>query len=89
MHLKKQVGPKTTPGMTQCLCKHLTDFGGDVMVAPNPIDMGAVFAGLKNLGDNLGVLMVILTIFLVYTLLCVWSKKKDRQDDIDVSLMSS
>ena len=90
LHLKKkQVGPKTTPGMTQCLCKHLTDFGGDVMVAPNPIDMGAVFAGLKNLGDNLGVLMVILTIFLVYTLLCVWSKKKDRQDDIDVSLMSS
>ena len=81
-----QVGPKTTPEMTQCLCTHLTDFGGDVMVAPNPIDMGAVFAGLKNLGDNLGVLMVILTIFLVYTILCVWSKKKDRQDDIDVCI---
>ena len=54
------------------------------MVAPNPIDMGAVFAGLKNLGDNLGVLMVIITIFLLYTLLCVWARKKDRIDEIDV-----
>ena len=59
------------------------------MVAPNPIDMGAVFDGLKNLGDNLGVLMVILTIFLVYTLLCVWSRKKDRQDEIDVSYFTN
>lgn len=80
-----QVGPNTTPEKTECLCTHLTDFGGDVMVAPNPIDMGAVFEGLKNLGDNLGVLLVILTIFLVYALLCVWSRKKDRQDEIDVS----
>ena len=55
------------------------------MIAPNPIDMGAVLAGLKNLGDNLGVLMVIITIFLIYTLLCVWAKKKDKQDEIDVS----
>jgi len=56
------------------------------MIAPNPIDMDAVFEGLKNLGDNLGVLMVILTIFLVYILLCVWGRKKDRQDDIDVGV---
>jgi len=68
------------------LCDHLTDFGGDIMIAPNPIDMDAVFEGLKNLGDNLGVLMVILTIFLVYILLCVWGRKKDRQDDIDVGV---
>eukprot|EP00111_Clytia_hemisphaerica_P021129 TCONS_00062242-protein len=82
------VGSLTTPERTQCLCTHLTDFGGDVMVAPNPIDMGAVFEGLKNLGDNLGVLMVILTIFLVYILLCVWSRKKDRKDDIDKRLVT-
>ena len=55
------------------------------MVAPNPIDMDAVFEGLKNLGDNLGVLMVIITILLVYVLLCLWVRKKDRQDEIDVS----
>ena len=55
------------------------------MVAPNPIDMGAVFEGLKNLGDNLGVLIVILTLWLVYVLLCVWARKKDKKDEIDVS----
>jgi len=59
------------------------------MVAPNPIDMDAVFEGLKNLGDNLGVLMVILTIFMVYTLLCLWARRKDRQDEIDVSHLES
>ena len=84
-----QVASGTTAEKTECACTHLTDFGGDVMVAPNPIDMGAVFDGLKNLGDNLGVLMVILTIFLVYTLLCVWSRKKDRQDEIDVSYFTN
>ena len=69
---------------TECLCTHLTDFGGDVMVAPNPIDMGQVFEGLKNLGDNLGVLMVIVTLWFVYVLLCVWGRRKDRRDEIDV-----
>ena len=79
-----QVGPETTAEKTQCMCTHLTDFGGDVMVAPNPIDMGQVFAGLSNLQDNLGVLMVILTIWIVYALLCVWGRRKDRKDEIDV-----
>lgn len=55
------------------------------MVAPNPIDMSQVFAGLKNLGDNLGVLMVILTLWILYALLVVWAKRKDRKDKIDVS----
>ena len=57
------------------------------MVAPNPIDMGAVFAGLKNLGDNLGVLLVILTLWIIYVLLCVWGRRKDRKDEIDVCLV--
>lgn len=59
------------------------------MVAPNPIDMSQVFAGLKNLGDNLGVLMVILTIFCLYFLLLVWARKKDRKDEIDVSSLQN
>jgi len=54
------------------------------MVAPNPIDMSQVFAGLKNLGDNLGVLMVILTLNLLYVIGVVWAKKKDRRDEIEV-----
>ena len=58
------------------------------MVAPNPIDMSKVFDGLKNLGDNLGVLMVILTLWLTYFLLVVWTKRKDRKDKIDVSNQS-
>jgi len=54
------------------------------MVAPNPIDMSQVFAGLKNLGDNLGVLMVILTLNLFYVIGVVWAKKKDRKDEVEV-----
>eukprot|EP00111_Clytia_hemisphaerica_P004036 TCONS_00011552-protein len=77
------VDAETTPERTVCLCTHLTDFGGDVMVAPNPIDMNAVFAGLNNLGDNLGVLMVIISLFLIYIILGVWVSKKDRKDEIE------
>ena len=54
------------------------------MVAPNPIDMNAVFAGLNNLGDNLGVLMVIITLFCIYIILGIWVNKKDRKDEIEV-----
>eukprot|EP00111_Clytia_hemisphaerica_P007273 TCONS_00021135-protein len=81
------VGIETTPSTTQCLCNHLTNFGGDVMVAPNPIDMDQVFAGLKNLGDNLGVLMVIITLWLLYVILLVWAKRKDRKDMVDEQMI--
>ena len=64
----------------------MTDFAGDVMVAPNPIDMDQVFAGLKNLGDNLGVLMVIISLWLLYAVLLVWARRKDRRDMIEVSV---
>ncbi|XP_066922168.1 polycystin family receptor for egg jelly-like [Clytia hemisphaerica] len=82
------VGSDTTPELTHCLCDHLTDFGGDILVAPNPIDMNEVFEGLKNIGDNLGVLMVIVTLILLYVVLCVWARKKDRQDEVDSRLVT-
>lgn len=82
------VGPETTPQKTQCVCNHLTDFGGDVLVAPNPIDFDKVFEGLANLGDNLGVLMVILTIFLLYVVLVIWARKKDKKDEAERGIVT-
>ncbi|XP_031548818.1 uncharacterized protein LOC116286409 [Actinia tenebrosa] len=63
-----------------CKCTHLTSFGGDLLVAPNPIDFDKVFAGFANISDNMAVLGVIITAFSIYTILAVWLRRLDKRD---------
>ena len=59
-----QVGPQTRPDKVQCLCNHLTSFGGDFFVAPNPIDFDKVFSA--DLSKNFVVLTVVCGLFGLY-----------------------
>lgn len=44
-----RVGPKPVNGSVQCLCTHLSAFGGDFLVAPNPIDFDQVWDAFSNI----------------------------------------
>ena len=59
-----------------------------MLVAPNPIDFDKVFQGFANIGENLSVLVTIISVFLVYALFVVWARKKDKRDAIKVSVTS-
>lgn len=74
--------------MVHCLCNHLTEFGGGLLVAPNPIDFDKVWAGFGNISDNLAVLLTICIGFALYVLIGVLVRKKDKQDLLKVCLLS-
>ncbi|XP_019644232.1 PREDICTED: uncharacterized protein LOC109485226 [Branchiostoma belcheri] len=59
-----------------CRCNHLTKFTG--LVAPNPINFSEVFT--KDILQNPIGLILVLSTFLLYLLLVLWSRRKDRHD---------
>ena len=72
------------PGNLQCLCTHLSAFGGNIFVAPNPIDFDKVFTEFTRLGEtkNFVVLTTVCVIFGVYFIglvLARWADKKDKR----------
>lgn len=79
-----QIGHKTTESVIHCLCNHLTSFGGDLFVAPNPIDFDMVFA--KGIGDNVAILMTVLAFFLTYLLSLVFARRADKRNQVRVFL---
>lgn len=64
------------------MCNHLTSFGADLLVAPNPIDFDEVFAGFANLGEtgNFSVLGTIIGLFLLYALAVIFARRADKRD---------
>ena len=77
-----QVGPKTMPGNLQCLCTHLSVFGGDLFVAPNPIDFDKVWSEFSRLGEtgNFVVLGTVCSIFGLYLLALIFGRRADKKD---------
>ena len=63
-----------------CKCNHLTSFGSDLLVAPNPIDFDSVFNNFGSLADNVAVLALISTILGVYILGVIWARRADKRD---------
>ncbi|XP_078578042.1 uncharacterized protein LOC144862972 [Branchiostoma floridae x Branchiostoma japonicum] len=59
-----------------CRCNHLTKFTG--IVAPNPINFSEVFT--KDILQNPIGLILVLSTFLLYLLLVLWARRKDRRD---------
>ena len=41
-----------------CYCNHLTSFGSDLLVAPNPIDFSSVFKNFGSLAENVAVVSI-------------------------------
>ncbi|KAM3828793.1 polycystin-1-like protein 3 [Vipera latastei] len=81
-----RVGPKTTPGDTQCLCNHLTFFGSSFFVMPNTIDVSKTVELFATFVDNPVVVTTVGCIFLVYLLVLIWARRKDIQDDAKVKI---
>ena len=88
--LTLQVGPRSSKHRLLCLCNHLTPFGGGLLVAPNPVDMGTVFKELSRLGEtgNFSVLLTIIFVFLFYIIAVVLAKRADRRDQAKVTIRS-
>jgi len=70
------------------MCTHLSAFGGDLFVAPNPIDFDDVWTQLNVLGDtgNYVVLATVCSIFGFYFLGLVLARRADRTDERKVRL---
>ena len=81
-----QAGLGSTPEKIQCLCTHLSAFGGDFLVAPNPIDFDKVFAAFGNLGEtgNFVVLSLICSIWGLYFILLILARRADKKDELKV-----
>lgn len=80
-----QVGNGTTKWNTECLCTHLTSFGGDFAVPPNTIDFSNVWAKFANLNENAAVFSTVVALIGVYIMLLIWSRYMDKRDIIKVS----
>uniref|UniRef100_A0A8D2N4W7 Polycystic kidney disease protein 1-like 2 n=1 Tax=Zonotrichia albicollis TaxID=44394 RepID=A0A8D2N4W7_ZONAL len=81
-----QVGPKTNPSSTQCLCNHLTFFGSSFFVIPNAIDVSRTAQLFGTFVDNPVVVTTVGCIFLIYVLVVIWARRKDIQDDAKVKV---
>ncbi|XP_068717180.1 polycystin-1-like protein 2 [Montipora capricornis] len=77
-----KVGLNSTSTSLQCLCNHLTSFGGGVLVMPNKLDFDVVFTELTRIHEtgNVAVLCTIIAALLVYFLVCIFARKADKKD---------
>ena len=82
-----KVGPNSTNGSIQCLCTHLSAFGGDFLVAPNPIDFDQVWDAFSNILEtkNFVVLATVCTMLGLYVIAVVFARRADRCDKQKVS----
>ena len=80
-----QVGSQTTVKSIECLCNHLTTFGGDFYVPPNSIDFKTVFAKFKTLHENALVFSTVIVIIVIYLIGAFWTRRVDQKDLIKVS----
>ncbi|KAM8945929.1 LOW QUALITY PROTEIN: polycystin-1-like protein 2 [Pelodytes ibericus] len=83
-----KVGPKTTPGSTQCLCTHLTFFGSSFIVMPNTIDVSRTVELFATFVDNPVVVTTVACIAVLYVLVVIWARRKDIQDNAKVKVIA-
>lgn len=77
-----KVDSGSDPVKVNCLCTHLTSFGGDFFVAPNPIDFDKVWAEFGRLGEtgNYVVLATICSMLGLYVVGLVFARRADKKD---------
>ncbi|XP_070569354.1 polycystin-1-like protein 2 [Ptychodera flava] len=69
----------TTDNYVICQCNHLTSFtAADFVVPVNEIDFGGVFRA--DIKDNTVVLGTVITLFILYIVVVILMRKKDKQD---------
>ena len=72
----------TTQDYIHCSCNHLSAFGGQLLVAPTPIDFDKVFIQLASVPDSgyTAVIIAISCVFGLYLVLLMWARKNDKRD---------
>ncbi|KAM5297461.1 LOW QUALITY PROTEIN: polycystin-1-like protein 2 [Glossophaga mutica] len=81
-----QVGPRTTPSQTHCLCNHLTFFGSTFLVMPNAIDVLQTRELFATFEDNPVVVTTVGCLCMAYVLVVIWARRKDAQDQAKVKV---
>ncbi|XP_022807270.1 polycystic kidney disease protein 1-like 2 [Stylophora pistillata] len=81
-----KVSEMTTQDYVHCSCNHLSAFGGQLLLAPTPIDFDKVFTELVRLPDsgNLPVIIAVSCVFGLYLGLLLWARKNDKLDLVKV-----
>nr|XP_033488033.1 polycystic kidney disease protein 1-like 2 [Epinephelus lanceolatus] len=74
-----QVGDKSTPERTQCLCNHLTLFGSSFFVMPNYVDLSRTAELFSTLSENYVVLALLCAFFGLYLVTLLWACYADRR----------
>ncbi|XP_069385333.1 polycystin-1-like protein 2 [Paralichthys olivaceus] len=74
-----QVGEKTTPERTQCLCNHLTLFGSSFFVMPNYVDISHTAELFATVSENFVVLALLCAFFGLYLATLLWACYSDRR----------
>ncbi|XP_071344802.1 polycystin-1-like protein 2 isoform X2 [Trachinotus anak] len=74
-----QVGEKSTPERTQCLCNHLTLFGSSFFVMPNYVDISRTAELFATVSENYVVLALLCAFFGLYLLTLLWACYADRR----------
>nr|Q7TN88.1 RecName: Full=Polycystin-1-like protein 2; Short=Polycystin-1L2; AltName: Full=PC1-like 2 protein; AltName: Full=Polycystic kidney disease protein 1-like 2; Flags: Precursor [Mus musculus]AAO32797.1 polycystic kidney disease 1-like 2 [Mus musculus] len=82
-----QVGPRTTPSQTHCLCNHLTFFGSSFLVMPNAIDVRQTAELFATFEDNPVVVTTVGCLCMLYVLVLIWARRKDIQDQAKVKVV--
>lgn len=82
--------PEIVSGSVQCLCNHLSAFGGDFFVEPNKIEFRKVFGKFGDLGEtkNFVVLATVCSVILLYMIGLIFTRRADRRDKQKVSHQS-
>ena len=77
-----KVGSGSELGRVNCLCTHLTSFGGDFFVAPNPIDFDKVWDEFRRLGQtgNYVVLATVCSMLGLYVVGLIFARRADKKD---------
>lgn len=82
-----QVGVKSTPDRTQCLCNHLTLFGSSFFVMPNYVDVSQTAALFSTASKNYVVLALLCAFFALYLVTLLWACYADRKASSKVTLI--
>ena len=81
-----QVDAATNREQIVCYCNHLTSFGSNLLVVPNPIDFDSVFQNFGSGPENVAVLTLISTILGVYIIGVIWARRADKRDSLFVRI---
>jgi polycystin 1L2 len=82
------VGSLTNHNETECYSTHLTTFAGGFLVLPEPINWNYVFAN-ANFNKNKTIYLTVICVSILYLLLIIYVRYKDKKDIEKVSHKSS